>query len=95
MLDLNEAHKILGVSKNASKNDIERRYSIILKKHRMNSTQDQESGEQINIDEVTSAYNLLMGYVEPQAEEEAKAPNPLMQKMGIDEKKAKNFFLLL
>lgn len=92
MLDVNEAHKVLGVNKNASKNDIERRYSILLKKHRMNVENNENADETIDIDQVTMAYNLLMGYVVPPSEEELKAPNPLIAKMGIDEKKAKNFF---
>ena len=92
MLDVKRAHEILGVGKNASKNDIERRYSIILKKFRMAPADKQEGSEAVDIDEVTMAYNLLMGYVEPQTEEEIKAPNPIMKKMGIDEKKAGNFF---
>ncbi len=90
MLDAKRAHEILGVGKNASKNDIERRYSIILKKHRMAAAEGQENAEAVDIDEVTAAYSLLMGYVEP--ETEAKAPNPLLKKVGIDEKKAGNFF---
>lgn len=90
MLDKKKAFEILGLGKNASRNDIERRYSILLKRHRMASAEGQEDSETINIDEVTQAYNLLMGYVEP--ETAAKAPNPLLQKVGIDEKKAGNFF---
>lgn len=92
MLDVNEAHKILGVNKDASKNEIERRYSIILKKHRMLDAEGHNSEETEDINQITMAYNLLMGYIEPPTEEELKAPNPLMEKMGIDEKKARNFF---
>jgi len=92
MIDRKEACKILGLAANASKNDIERRYTIILKKYRMASAEGQESSEAVNIDEVTNAYSLLMGYIEPQSEAELKAPNPLLKKVGIDEKKAGNFF---
>ena len=92
MLDTKRAREILGVGKEANKNDIERRYSILLKKHRMGSAEGQEGGEEISIDEITGAYNLLMGYVEPQSEAEMTPPNPLLKKVGIDEKKAGNFF---
>lgn len=92
MIDKKEAYEILGVGSSASKNDIERRYSIILKKYRMTSPESQESSEAIDIDKVTGAYNLLMGYEEPQTEEDIKAPNPILKKIGIDEKKASNFF---
>lgn len=91
MLDINEARKILGVSEDASRNEIERRYTIILKKHRINAAEGIEA-EAIDIDQITMAYNVLMGYVEPPSEEELRAPNPLAQKIGIDEKKARNFF---
>lgn len=36
-MDKKEARKILGVAKEASRNDIERKYAILLKKHRMSS----------------------------------------------------------
>lgn len=93
MLDAKEAQEILGLGRNASRNDIERRYSILLKKHRMSSSQDENSNaEQDKFELITKAYNLLMGYEEPQIEQNPKKPNPLMKKMGIDEKKAQNFF---
>ena len=91
MVDKKEAYKILGLAGNASKNDIERRYTIILKKYRMISAEGQEGREEVDIDEITGAYNLLMGYEEPQSKSEIKAPNPLLKKVGIDEKKAGNF----
>lgn len=92
MLDTVDAQKILGVSSGASRNEIEKRYSILLKKHRMVETQgDGDSTEQVDFERITEAYNLLMGYEEP-VEEETRKPNPLLLKMGIDEKKTRNFF---
>ncbi|NJD03156.1 MAG: hypothetical protein FIA99_11330 [Ruminiclostridium sp.] len=92
MIDKKEAYKILGLADNASRNDIERRYAIILKKYRMESAEGQDGSEAVDIDKITGAYSLLMGYVEPQPEVELKAPNPLLKKLGIDGKKAGNFF---
>lgn len=90
-MDIKEAYEILGAGRNASKNEIERRYAIMLKKHRLSSLEGWEADEALDIQKITSAYNLLMGYEEPQPEEKNKVPNPLIKKMGIDEKKARNF----
>lgn len=86
-----EAYDILGINKNASKSDIESRYTILLKKHRACISEGtSDEAEQKEFEAATMAYNLLMGYV-PQSEESFK-PNPLMKKMGIDQKKVGNFF---
>lgn len=92
MLDITDACKALGVSSNAGKNEIERRYSIILKKHKNATDQGETSdAEQEEFKKATEAYNVLMGYEVPSTAEPFK-PNPLLKKMGIDEKKAQNFF---
>lgn len=92
MLETVEAYKILGVNSNASRNEIEKRYSILLKKRRMAEAQEEDAvAAQEDFNRVTEAYNLLMGYEEP-VEEEPQTPNPVLEKMGIDEKKARNFF---
>lgn len=51
MMDKKEARKILGVSKEISKNDLERKFSILLKKHRM--VKEQQEDEDSQDDEVT------------------------------------------
>jgi hypothetical protein len=92
MLETAEACKILGVSSDAGRNEIEKRYSILLKKHRMADAQgENDSAEQEEFNRITEAYNFLMGYEEPVAED-PRTPNPLLLKMGIDEKKTRNFF---
>lgn len=112
MMDKKEARKILGVSKETSRNDIERRFSILLKKQRLvketpavdeegvaEVTQEagltQETGvtqEEYSFEQVTQAYNILMGYELPVKEEAPSKAAPLFKKAGIDEKKARNFF---
>jgi hypothetical protein len=83
------AYEILGVNKDASKNEIERRYTILLKKHRLESSKNSEDKE---FDKITEAYNLLMGYsTEPPVERINKKPNPVLKKLGINEEKAANF----
>lgn len=138
-MDKKEARRILGVTKEASRSDIERKYSILLKKHRQEMLQNKHSeseqpdepedsaasaaieqsgaadgneatslgmtgqkGEKVSEDSageadfdfnrITEAYNVLMGYdVKVQEEAPGKAA-PILKKIGIDEKKAKNFF---
>ncbi len=113
-MDKKEARKILGVSKEISKNDLERKFTILLKKHRMvqemrgheeeavqnpekvqQSAVQQDAGikqEEYTFEQITQAYNVLMGYEVPMKEEPPSKAAPLLKKAGIDEKKAKNFF---
>ncbi len=111
-MDKKEARNILGVSKETSRNDIERKFSILLKKQRMTKEQpenedEQEPGavqnivaaqntgdtqEEYSFEQVTQAYNILMGYEIPRKEEPPSKAAPLFQKVGIDEKKARNYF---
>lgn len=116
-MDKKEARKILGVTKETSKNDIERKYSILLKKQRMKEKPvDMEDAvadtakepgtagdpgavqephverEEYSFEQVTQAYNVLMGYEVAVKEEPPSKAAPLLKKAGIDEKKARNFF---
>jgi hypothetical protein len=118
-MDKKEARKILGVSKETSINDIERKFSILLKKQRMAKVQPEDEEErqdsettgiddasknsvlaQVPVDkqeeysfeQVTQAYNVLMGYEVTMKEEPPSKAAPLLKKAGIDEKKARNFF---
>lgn len=100
-----EACKILGVKENASRIEIEKRYATILRKYRSGNVDADDTGnvgnntsnigERISdddFDNITQAYNLLMGYVYQvkDAEENQKKPNLLLQKLGINEEKLKN-----
>lgn len=118
-MDKKEARKILGVTKETSRNDIERKYSILLKKHRAASlppdkseedaaeegtpesnasqaasatTRKEPAAEEYSFDQITEAYNVLMGYEVAVKEEPPSKVAPLLKKAGIDEKKARNFF---
>lgn len=148
----NEARKILGVTKETSRESIERRYSMYLKRYRMEleqakmaARQDEEenlndqanTGDLANtdvtnisetsdvasaadtavddgsdtadqklavtqdksqrsleqdFDQITQAYNVLMGYEVAIKEEPPSKAAPLLNKVGINEKKTKNFF---
>lgn len=94
-MDIKEAREILGVKEGATKEQIERSYFVILKRHRMAAAESEEQKNTASeeIDRATAAYNLLMGYnTEAFAEERNIKPNPLLKKLGIDEYKLRNFF---
>lgn len=117
-MDKKEARKILGVTRETSRNDIERKYAILLKKHRAASLpveapdedtieegapgsgvsqpeaavrKNAPAAEEYTFDQVTEAYNVLMGYEIKIKEEPPSRMAPLLKKAGIDEKKARNF----
>ena len=98
MIEVRDAYKILGVKEGASKDDIVKRYDLLLKKYKMSTLGiTDNASEKINIDEVNKAYSILMGYETAGEEEESdkKRPNPvlspILRKLKIDEKKADNF----
>lgn len=90
-----EARKILGVTKESSKDEVEKKYDIALKKHRqlkMEGTLDDKS--QSEFDDITEAYRILMGYAvdEPAVPKKETYTDKAFAKAGIDPKKANNFF---
>ena len=95
MIELKDAYEILGVKEGASKDEIIKRYDILLRKMRMIGQADPEDPKP-DIAEINRAYNLLMGYDDGSAQESEENRNTLtgqmLSKAGIDEKKARNFF---
>ncbi len=116
-MDKKEAREILGVNKETSKNEIERRFYILLKKHKLagapkddeqqesesvqQQVQSQASTDEIDqsynddnysFEQIVQAYNVLMGYEVKIKEAPPSKAAPLLEKAGIDEKKARNFF---
>jgi len=94
MHNLKDAYEVLGLSENASKEDIEKRYAILLKKYKHAGKDDNESDENLNdeFERITNAYNLLMGFETPEDENvPPKKPNPVLKWLGIDQKKFENF----
>jgi hypothetical protein len=88
MVQMKDAHKILGLKEGASKNEIERRYTVLFKKFKSGGMADSE----YSFDEITRAYNLLMGYEQEINEEDIQLrPNRIFKLLGINEKKANNF----
>jgi len=91
---LQEARKILGVTKNSSKYDVEMKYDIEMKKYRI-----LKSGGELDIKaeddfvNCTEAYRVIMGYEvdEPKVERKDTYTDKAFKKAGIDKKKADNF----
>ncbi|HHV98328.1 MAG TPA: DnaJ domain-containing protein [Clostridiaceae bacterium] len=94
MHNIKDAYEVLGLSENATKEDIEKRYAILLKKYKSVGKDDKESNENLNeeFERITDAYNLLMGFETPEDENvPPKKPNPVLKWLGIDQKKFENF----
>lgn len=89
-----QARDILGVIKGTSKADIEKKYDIVLKKHRvmkMDGTLDQKAEEAFQ--KSTDAYRILMGYeVDEPVQKADTYADKAFNKVGIDKKKADNFW---
>lgn len=90
-----EARTILGINEDSSKEDIEKRYNIVLKKYHIakaNGTLDEKT--KADFEKCTEAYRIVMGYEvdEPQIEKKETITDKAFEKVGIDKKKAGNFF---
>lgn len=89
MIARKDAYAVLGLSEGASRNEIEKKYEILFKKYKAAGSRSEDKKA---MDEIIEAYNVLMGYSVELPDETAVKPNPLLDKMGIDRKKAGNFF---
>lgn len=90
-----EARSILKVAKGATKDELEKKYDILLKKYRvmkLDGTLDEKA--QTDFDNCTEAYRILMGYEvdEPKTIKKETYADKAFEKAGIDKKKADNFF---
>jgi hypothetical protein len=92
---MQEARKILGVTKSSLKDDIEKKYDVIMKKYRIlksNGTLGIKDEE--DFAKKTEAYRIVMGYEVdiPHVERKETYTDKAFQKAGVDRKKADNFF---
>lgn len=81
-----DAYKILELKDNSSRAMVERRYAVYIMKMKNIPKEDLD----FDFDEVTAAYNLLMGYIIEEDEGEKREPNPFLLKLGIDDNKLRN-----
>lgn len=92
MKDLTEARKLLGVDEKATKDDIIKRYDVILKKYK-----DTDEIDGVKLEDLYNAYNLLMGYdLSDKPEMQPEKPSffsTLSAKIfKLDARKVDNFF---
>ncbi len=90
-----ESRTIMGIPMNSSKEDIEKKYDVILKKYRkmkMDGTLTKEAEE--DFQKKTDAYKILMGYEveEPNSPKKETYVDKAFVKAGVDRKKVDNFF---
>lgn len=86
MLDLKQAYAILGLEETASIEDVERKYSLLLKKSRPKTDNridgDGISHEGYTMKEVTEAYYFITHYDELQAKINDKLANPFTDRLS-------------
>ncbi|EPR13921.1 hypothetical protein [Ruminiclostridium papyrosolvens] len=90
-----ESRIIMEIPTNSTKEDIERKYDVILKKYRqmkIDGTLTKEAEE--DFQNKTDAYRILMGYEveEPKAPQKETYVDKAFVKAGMDRKKVDNFF---
>lgn len=92
---IQEARNILGVTKSTSKDEIEKKYDVVLKKYRiMKQEGSLDKNAEDEFQKNTDAYRIIMGYdvEEPKVEKKETYTDKAFKKAGIDRKKADNFF---
>lgn len=90
-----QAAEILGISTNATKNDLEKRYDIILKKYKaMKSDGSLDDKAEQTFKDQTDAYRILMGYEvnDPAVQRKETSTDKALEKVGLDRGKVGNFF---
>ncbi|WP_096189025.1 J domain-containing protein [Evansella halocellulosilytica] len=60
MLELNKAFKTLNISEDASKEEIEEKYFILIRRYK--NQLDQQQNDLLNIDEINKAYNVIQDH---------------------------------
>ncbi len=98
MAQKKNAYKILGLKEGAGKDQISLRYTILLKKYRSKLVRGEDTAaKDITIEDITKAYNTLMGYddIEPDAEtlklRELKDKG-IFKRFNLDPEKMSNFW---
>jgi len=93
MKDLIEARKVLGINENTTKDEVIKRYEMLLKKYK-----ESEEVDGVKVEDINNAYNLIMGYdLSDKPEMQPSEPSffsKLWAKLfKLDAKKVDNFFL--
>lgn len=91
-MNFEQAYNFLNIHKEASKDEIIKRYDLLLKKYKQGASLNAADGSNITIENVNEAYSILMGQVsiEPKTKQSIKNEY-IWNKIGIDPYKASNF----
>lgn len=92
---MQEARKILGITKGSLKDDIEKKYDVIMKKYRILKNSGMLNvKEEEDFEKKTEAYRIVMGYEVdmPKIDRKETYVDKAFVKAGVDRKKADNFF---
>ena len=82
----------MGMKPGASKDEVKRRYDILLRRYRAFKMDPDSSGVDFDIDEVNAAYNNIMGYDIKFEDPNAGRKRPFLKMMKIDPAKWDNFW---
>lgn len=88
---MRDPYEVLGLKPGASKDEIAKRYNSLFKRNMAMKAQGMDETAQKEFDEITHAYEALMGYSD-QEESPNEEPNVLLKKLNVDEKKVTNFW---
>lgn len=61
MLDLNKAYSLLGLHENATEEEVEKRYEILLRRKKGRSEEEDRAAGEPTMAEITEAYNTIKG----------------------------------
>lgn len=61
MLDLTKAYALLGLNENATEEELENRYALLLRRKRNRSEDEDRAAGEPTMSEITEAYNLIKG----------------------------------
>lgn len=58
-MEIQEAYKVLGLSEEATKEEIEKKYALLCKRYKVSLNNTDSSSEKINIQKINQAYDIV------------------------------------
>jgi hypothetical protein len=89
---LRDPYEVMGMKPGASKDEVKRRYDILLRRYRAFKMDPDGPKVDFDIDEVNAAYNNIMGYDIKFEDPNAGRKRPFLRMMKIDPAKWDNFW---
>jgi hypothetical protein len=91
-MNYEQAYNVLNLKKETTKDEIIKRYDLLLKKYKLGTPILSTDGNVVDMSEVNQAYSVLMGQVSVDLQQLLPIKNNIiLEKLGIDSKKAANF----